>query len=160
MDNRSGILQMKSPAPGAYVIYEYGRNLQFHGRFIPDRITASIGGVLVLDAQITIADAGSVDANLLTPSAEMIARGVGPALSVGQKFLIDAPGGDAADAIQTVMVHAELNAAGIVLEEEISASTDPRLSQAALDLVKQHAFPPAASQRDVYISVGFVPAGQ
>jgi len=160
IDNGSGLLQLHSPAPGTYIAYGYGRNLQFHGRFVPDHITAYVGGILVLDAQIAIADAGSVNENLLTPAADMIARGLGVSLTTGQKFLINAPGGYANDAIQTVIVHAELGPAGNVLEEEVSASADPRLSQTALDFVGQHAFPPAGTQREVYVNVGFVPATQ
>jgi len=158
IDN-SGLLQVKSPAPGTYLVYEYGKNLQFHGHSIPDRITASVGGISVLDAQITITDAGSVDASSLTPTADMIAVGLGISLATGQNFLINAPGGYD-DAIQSVIVHAELAPAGNVLEEEVSASADPRLSQTALDLVKQHGFPPAGTQREVYVNVRFTPAIQ
>ena len=160
IDNGSGLLEVRSPAPGTYITYGYSKNLQFHGRIVPDRITASVGGITVLDAQIAIADAGSVDDALFTPSQEMLAAGPGIALTAGQKFVVNAPGSYANDAIQTVIVHAELGLAGNVLEEEISASADPRLSQTALDIVRQHAFPPAATQREVYISVGFVPVTQ
>jgi hypothetical protein len=126
---------------------------------LPDRITAWVGGIPVLDAQITITEAGSVDASTLTPTADMIAAGLGISLAAGQNFLINPPGGYD-DAIQTVIVHAELAPAGNVLEEEISASADPRLSQTALDLVKQHGFPPAETQREVYVNVRFTPAIQ
>jgi hypothetical protein len=159
VDNESGLLRVKSPAPGTYLVYEYGKNLQFHGRYLPNRITAWVDGVPVLDAQVSIADAGSVNADLLTPSGAMIEAGLGISLAAGQNFLINAPGGYD-DAIQTVIVHAELAPAGNVLEEEVSASADPRLSQAALDLVKQHGFPPAGTQREVYVNVRFTPAIQ
>jgi len=160
VDNGSGLLQVKSPAPGTYWMYGYGKNLQFHGRFLPDRITAWVGGAPVLDAQITIADTGQVNADLVTPTAAMIATGPGISLAIGPKFQIDAPGGYGNDAIQTVIVHAELAPAGNVLEEEVSASADPRLSQTALDLVKQHGFPPAGTQREVYVNVRFAPTVQ
>ena len=160
IDNTSGLLQVKSPAPGTYLVYEYGKNLDFHGRFIPHRITGFVGGIPVLDAQVTIADAGSVDEKTLTPTAEMLAAGPGITLAAGQKFLINAPDSFASDVIQTVIVHAELAPAGNVLEEEVSTSADPRLSQTALDLVRQHGFPPALTQREVYVSVGFVPVAQ
>ena len=86
IDSESGLLQVKSPAPGTYWMYSYGKNLQFHGRFLPDRITAWVGGAPVLDAQITIADAGSVNADLVTPSAAMIATGPGISLTVGTEI--------------------------------------------------------------------------
>jgi hypothetical protein len=156
IDNASGLLQVYSPAPGTYLAYEYGNHIQFHGRGVPDRITASVGGLVVLDARITIADASPADNSW----QDTITAEPGIPLVAGQKFLINAPGNYGSDAIQTVIVHAELEPAGSVLEEEVSSSADPRLSQTALDLVRQHAFPAAGTLREVYISVGFVPLAQ
>ena len=160
IDNGSGLLQVWSPAPGTYLVYGYGNNLQFHGRFVPNRITGSVGGVAVLDAQITITDAPAIGDTSLTPTAEMLAAGPGITLAAGQKFLINAPASYISDAIQNVIIHAELGRAGNVLEEEVSSSADPRLRQAALDLVRQHAFPFAATEREVFVSVGFIPPTQ
>src|SRR5262249_35203797 len=137
----------------AYFAYDYGRN-GFHGRFVPDRITASVGGLPVLDAQIAISDANPADA---PPAPEAVAYSPGISLAAGQKFLISAPNNFAASSIQTVIVHAALSPAGGVLEEEVSTSADPRLSQPALDIVRQHVFPTALTQRDAYVGVGFYP---
>lgn len=157
--DKSGLLQVKSPAPGIYVAYDYAGSLQFHGRSIPDRITASVGGITVLDARISIADAGNVDESLVTPTAEMIAAGLGVTLATGQKFFIQAPDGPT-DAAQTAIVNAVLGPAGNVLEAEVSDSSDARISQPALDIVKQHPFPPAGTQREVYVNVTFIPVTQ
>jgi hypothetical protein len=152
IDNTSGLLDVFSPAPGSYFVYEYGRN-GFHGRSVPDRITASVDGLPALDAQITIADAAAEDA-----PTETAAYTPANALAAGQRFLVNAPNSFAAGSIQTVIVHTTLSAAGGALEEEVSTSSDSKLNQAALDIVRQHAFPAALSQRDAYVSVGFVPA--
>jgi hypothetical protein len=151
VDNGSGVLRIYSPAPGTYLAYEYSKNQQFHGRYVPDRISASVGGLRVLDAQITITDAANENPN------DAVLGVPGITLAAGQKLVINAPGSYASDAIQTVIVHAEVAPAGNVLEEEVSTSADARLSQNALDIVRQNAFPPAGTQREVYISVGFVP---
>jgi hypothetical protein len=151
VDNASGVLRMYSPAPGTFLAYEYRNNQEFHGRHVPDRIVASVAGLTVLDARITITDAANEnlgDAVLGVP---------GITLAAGQTFVINAPGSYGSDAIQTVIVHAEVAPAGNVLEEEVSTSADPRLTRPALDIVRQHAFPAAGTQREVYISVGFVP---
>ena len=153
VDNESGLLQVQSHAPGTYLVYGYGKGVQFHGRFMPDRITASVGGATVLDAQVTIADADSVDANTLAPTPEMLAAGPGIVLAAGPRFLVDGGGVSASDEHQTVIVHATLGPDGTVLEEEVSTSGDQRLSQTALDLVKQHPFPRAMAQREVYVTV-------
>lgn len=151
IDNASGRLDVFSPAPGTYFNYEYGRN-DFHGRSIPDRITATVDGIPVLDAQITIADANASDQ---TVAAASYVPGI--TLAAGQRFLISTPDNSAAGSTQTVIVHAALSPAGSALEEEISLSADSRLNPLALDIVKQHTFPAAATQRDAYVSVGFVP---
>jgi hypothetical protein len=39
VDNGSGVLRIYSPAPGTYLAYEYSKNQQFHGRYVPDRIS-------------------------------------------------------------------------------------------------------------------------
>jgi beta-lactamase regulating signal transducer with metallopeptidase domain len=153
IDEGSGLLQVRSHAPGTYLVYGYGKNLQFHGRFVPDRITASVGGATVLDSQVTIADAGSVDDSKLTPTSEMLAAGPGLILAQGPRILINTAGASASDTNSIVIVHAALGPDGNVLEEEVSSSGDPRLSQTALDLVKQHPFPRAAAQREVYVTV-------
>jgi hypothetical protein len=152
IDNASGLLDVFSPAPGTYFAYDYGRN-DFHGRIVPDRITASVGGFRVLDVQIVISDASPES----VPVVATAAYRPGITLEAGRKFLISAPSNLATSSIQTVIVHAALSPEGGVLEEEVSASEDPRLSQAALDVVKQHTFPQALTQRDTYVSVGFHP---
>ena len=152
IDNGSGLLDLFSPAPGTYFAYDYDRN-DFHGRFVPVHITASVGGLPILDAQIAISDANAAD----VPLPEAVGYRPGITLAAGLRYLISAPNNFAADSIQTVIVHAELSPAGGVLEEEVSTSADPRLSQVALDLVQQHAFPTALTQRDAYVSVGFFP---
>jgi beta-lactamase regulating signal transducer with metallopeptidase domain len=152
IDNGSGLLEVFSPAPGTYFAYDYGRNV-FHGRVVPVHITASVGGLPVLDAQIAISDANAAD----VPVPEAAAYSPGITLAAGQRFLITAPNNFAAGSVQTVIVHAELSPAGDVLEEEVSTSADPRLSQVALDIVRQHAFPTTLTQRDAYVSVGFFP---
>ena len=152
IDNGTGLLDVFSPAPGTYFAYDYGRN-DFHGRFVPVSITASVGGLPILDAQIAISDANAADVSL----PEAVGYRPGITLAAGLRYLISAPNNFAADSIQTVIVHAELSPAGGVLEEEVSTSADPRLSQVALDLVQQHAFPTALTQRDAYVSVGFFP---
>jgi hypothetical protein len=151
VDNTSGRLDIFSPAPGTYFAYEYGGN-DFHGRVVPVRITASVDGLPVLDARIMVSDASAADA-----STERAAY-PGVTLASGPKFLINAPNTSGASSIQTVIVHATLSPAGGVLEQEISTSVDTRLNQSALDIVRQHAFPAAPTQRDTYVSVGFLPA--
>ncbi|HEY2381903.1 MAG TPA: M56 family metallopeptidase [Terriglobia bacterium] len=153
LDNASGLLDVLSPAPGTYFSYHYGRS-DFHGRFVPDQITASVDGLEVLGAQIAVSDANSED----VPSPQTAAYTRGTTLAAGPRFVISAPNNFADGSIQMVIVHAALSPAGAVLEEEVSTSSDRRLDQAALDSVRQYAFPPALTQREVFVSVGFFPA--
>ncbi len=161
IDNASGLLQVQSVAPGAYVVYGYGRGTDFHGRLIPDQITVYLGGVTALEAQLTIVDAGSVDQSLVTPTPEMTARGLGIALQVPARLPLNVPSPLVSGKARPVIVLAEIDGEGHVLEAEVSAASDPALSQTALDFVKNRPFPAAvATQREVYVNVRFVPASQ
>jgi len=53
------------------------------------------------------------------------------------------------------MVHANVDGEGRVLEAELSATGDPSLTQAALDLVKARGFGPSGTQRQMYLNVIF-----
>ena len=55
-----------------------------------------------------------------------------------------------------MIVHATIDPGGNVIEEELSAASEPQLAQSALDLVKKTNFGfSAADQRDAYINVRF-----
>ena len=143
------------------MVYGYGRGTEFHGRLIPDQITVYLGGVTSLEAQLTIIDAGSVDPNSLTPTPEMTARGLGIALQMPMRLPLNVPSPLVSGKARPVIVLAEIDGEGHVMEAEVSAASDPALSQAALDLVKNRPFPAAmATQREVYVTVRFVPASQ
>jgi len=161
IDNASGLLQVHSIAPGTFVVYGYSKQLEFHGRLIPDRITAHVGGGAALDAQVGMTDAGSVDQALLTVSPEMMANGPPIMLETGMRFPMNVPNGPAGGVIQPVIVHATIDGHGKVLEEEVSSAANPALAQAALDLVKKTNFGAAGStQREAYINVRFVPGSE
>jgi beta-lactamase regulating signal transducer with metallopeptidase domain len=161
IDNASGLLQIHSIAPGTFTVYSYDRSVQFHGRAIPDRITIFVNGGQVADAQFTIADARTVDPALLTPTAEMIANGPVIQTASPARFPIDVPNPLPSKTIQPVIVHAEVDPEGKLLEEEVSAASDPALAQIALDVVKAANLPHTPfTQRQEYINVRFHPASQ
>jgi beta-lactamase regulating signal transducer with metallopeptidase domain len=161
IDNASGLLQIHSIAPGTFTVYGYDRNVQFHGRAIPDRITIFVNGGQVADAQFNIADAGAVDQTLLTPTPEMIANGPVIQTMSPARFPIDVPNPLPSKAIQPVVVHAEVDPEGKLLDEEVSAASDRALAQIALDVVKAASLPHTPfAQRQEYINVRFHPASQ
>jgi hypothetical protein len=154
IDNAAGLLQVYSVAPRTYTIYGYGRNQQLHGRAVPDRITTYIDSSVALDAQMSLIDLGTVNADLFTITPEM--RGAGPAIALiaAQRFALSV--GDVSATAHPVIVHASIDPGGNVIEEELSAASEPQLAQSALDLVKQRNFGfTGAHQRDAYINVRF-----
>jgi hypothetical protein len=135
--------------------------MQFHGRSLPDRITIFVNGAQVADAEFTVTDAGTVDSALLTPTAEMIANGPVIQTMAPARFPIDVPNPLPSKIIQPVIVHAEVDPAGNLLDEEVSAASDSALAQIALDVVKATNLPHTAfAQRQEYINVRFHPATQ
>ncbi len=156
IDPVSDLLQIHSIAPGTYVVYGYGRDLQFHGRIVPDRITIYEAGAPVVDAYFSITDAGTVDPALLKPAPEMIENGPVIETMLPTRFSVNVPSPLPSKTIQPVIVHAEVDPAGNVLEEELSAASDPALAQPALDLVKKMNLPHTPfAQRQEYINVRF-----
>ncbi len=159
VDNASGLLQIYSIAPGTYVVYGYSRDLHFHAEQPADRITIYTGGAVAADADFAIADGGSADESLLTPTPEMHSNDAMVTLGATTRFQIRTPNPLPSKIVQPVIVHAEIDGAGKVVEEELSAAADPALVQAALDLVKQGPFRRAGwTQWETYVNVRFMPA--
>lgn len=158
IDNASGLLQILSIAPGTYSVYDYSQNLQFHGRSLANRITIYTAGVPVEDAEFSIADASPADESLLTPPPG--ASVTEPVVLAGShlRFPVKTPNPLPSKLVQPVIVHAEIDADGNVLEEELCAAADPALAKAALDLVKKSSFQHSAqTQYQAYINVRFMP---
>jgi beta-lactamase regulating signal transducer with metallopeptidase domain len=156
IDNASGLIEVLSMAPGGYTIYSYEENLQFHGQAIPDRIVMYAHGAKTLDAEVNLADAGTVDQSELLPTPEMLAAGPVATLLLPTRFPIDVANASVAGNAKPVMVHASVGRGGKVVDEELLAASDPALAQAALDLVKATTFQTVESQQQMYINVRFV----
>ena len=156
IDDGSGLLQMYSIAPGTYTVYGYGRSLYFHGETLADRVTIYTGGAVAADADFNIVDAGPIEESLLIPGGS--ANDAKVTLGTTLRFPIRTPNPFPAKVVEPVIVHAEIDAEGKVLEEELSAAADPALIQAALDLVKRGPFRKMGStQWQAYINVRFKP---
>jgi hypothetical protein len=160
MDNASGKMHIYSIAPGSYAYYRYAKNLQYHGRFIPDQITFYVRGAMVLDAQIQIADPGSSEDSLLAPTQQMMANGPAITMKMPERLRLDVPTLPIDNPIKPVIVLAEVDVNGNVVETELVSASDPALGATAMDLVKGLTFPALGTQRQVYINFSFVPASQ
>jgi beta-lactamase regulating signal transducer with metallopeptidase domain len=159
IDDASGLLQIQSISPGTYTVYEYGRNLQFHGHAVADHIAIYTGGVMVADAQFTIADMSPADQVLLTPQQGMAASGPIVVLQARERTPLNTPNPFPAKLIQPVIVEAEIDGRGNVIEEEFCAAADPALAQTALDLVKKTRFlHRAGTQYQLFVNVKFMPS--
>ena len=92
VDTATGLLQIHSPAPGSFIVYGYTKNLQFHGRVVPDHVTAYIGGKEVIDAQVDITDVSAAAESELKPTSEMRRNGPAIVLNTGRRFPLTAAG--------------------------------------------------------------------
>ena len=158
IDNATGAIQILSVAPGTYTIYGYSRNQQFHGRYMPDQISITVAGAKVLDAQIDVTDATGVNESQLTPARDMANNGPVVIMVLPTRFGLVGRIPSTTGTIQPVIVHAQISGDGVVTEAELSAASDPSLTQSALDQVRQSSFPPTGTQRQAYINVRFIPA--
>ena len=156
IDNASGLLQVRSIAPGTYVEYTYGDS-QFHGRSLPSRIAVYEAGANVLDAQITMTDAGPEDPSVYTPTPHMLANGPLQAGDLPYQTMMMAPSAAVSGTIKPVIVHASVDGLGSVQDATVTCASDPALAQPALDQVRNRHFPPTGFIRQMYIDVRFVP---
>ncbi len=157
IDDASGMLVVYSIAPGAYAIYDYTRRIEFNGQSFPDRIVSYTGGTMTLDAQCSVVEASPADLNLLTPAPGMTPISVVVGTVSRYPINVQHPF-SSSGSIQPVIVHAVMDRNGTVIGAEVSAASDPALTQAALDAVKQA--PPASdgsTQQQAYINVRFHP---
>jgi hypothetical protein len=155
VDNSSGLLQIFSEAPGTYVVYGYSKNIDFHGRRLPDQIVAYVGGAAVLDSQLVSIEDASASPEELSPADGTVPWE--PATPVDlARYPRQVPNAQTSGVVKPVIVHAMVNAKGMVSEAEISATSDNTLSQAAIDLVKSTVFP-SGRLRELYVNVRFLP---
>ena len=160
VDDASGLLQLHSIAPGTYTVFGYDKNLKFHGKSLPDHITTYVAGTQAITADFSVTDPGAVSPDLLTPTKEMIANGRSVmALTEPIMMPLDVTGTMSSDIVQPVVIHAELDGQGNVLDVELSAAADPKLTQSALDMVSKLKLGRSGSSQ-AYISVRFVPVSQ
>jgi hypothetical protein len=151
IDNSTGLLQVFSRAPGSYNIYGYSKNVNFHGRFIPDTITLFNNGSQVLESRlVSIDDASAADQSLLKPTSEIRATDDPTNNFVNQRFPMNVPSTLVSGQVKPVIVHAQIDRNGNVTEEELTAAADPSLAQPALDLVKQTNFGQNATARGLH----------
>jgi hypothetical protein len=152
IDPKSGLLQTYSVAPGLYNMYDYRSAIQFHGRTVPRQLSVVVAGTPVLQAQIDIADLGTVDESLFKPAEDWTA----PAIVIrGPRRMSIAPRTEAAATATPVIVHALLGTDGKVLESEALQTSDSARAQTALDTVSRNQFGAAEGpfQREVFIRV-------
>jgi len=150
LDDATATLIVHSIAPGTCAFFEYG-DIHFHGYSLPDRVKIYVNGALAVDASLTIADATAADAESLTPAAGMTSAPA-PVGVVGPFYARTEAG--SGNATQPVVVHAEIDGEGKVVEAELSAG-NAGLFQAALEQIRTMKFGQTGTERQAYITVWF-----
>ncbi|HZU22647.1 MAG TPA: hypothetical protein VE998_07415, partial [Terriglobales bacterium] len=161
-------LRVYSEAPGIYAVYDYAEPLEHNGHILPRNISVTEAGQNVLDVRLeSIVDPTPADLAQLQPGPELATAGAGNALSFPIRFqqLAPAPAAYKGD-VHPVIIHAILDGEGRTLDQEPLQTSDPVLTQAAMDLVRTRTFPPpmgnggnqriVRAQREVFINVKFM----
>jgi hypothetical protein len=168
LDPDTGILQTWSETPGIYAVYDYTGSANFHGHTFPKKISLYEEGRLATEVSLeSLEDEPNLDADFFKPTADMIAAGESFSMSVpGHLPLrVDPSNAPTSSFYQPVIVHAILDAQdGHVIDAEALQNSYPDLSAAALELIKNSAFPDAGQpgiQHEAFINVQFhMPAGE
>jgi len=145
IENKSGLLQIYSEAPGIYVVYGYGNGPKYETLTFPKRLTIFEHGTMVLGAQTDpVKDPGAPAPNLFEPTAAMSTGGAilatplhyfrNPPVNCG--IFMEGPVSE----IEPIIIHASIGDDGAVLEAEALQDYAPALSQLALDRVRSSNF--------------------
>ena len=159
IDDASGALVVHSIAPGTYAQFQYDPNQQFHGLNTPDRIQLYVAGALVVDASFHVTDASAADESSLIPAEGMTSTPRPTGLGVAVLWRLDSTGGADASVVQPVIVHAEIDGDGNVVEMEMSAAATTALIPAALQKIRETNFGHTGTERQGYIEVRFRSTG-
>jgi hypothetical protein len=158
VSNDTQLLQLHSPAPGAYAVFGYTKNLQFHGKPMPDRITIYVNGNEAVDSSLIVADPSSADQSLLAVTPEMMANGEPSVMLSDARVITLNLSGASGNVAEPVMLHVQLGPMEATLESEVSATANSALNQRALDAIKTMPFGMLGSH--AYVNVRFLPAPQ
>ncbi len=165
VDPATGLLQTWSEAPGIFAVYDYNGAAEFHGHTIARQVSIFEEGRLAVQVRLdSLEDVKDLDPNLFKPTPEMVEARGSFALGPPNRFPMRVDPSDAPTStyFQPVIVHATLDAQeGRVLDAEALQNTDPDLSRAAMDLVRNTSFEPSGLQQEVFINVQFhLPAAE
>jgi hypothetical protein len=139
VDPKAGVLMTYSQAPGSYVVYDYSKALQYHGKLIANGFTITEAGQTVIEAQTeSLADPVKNPADFETAGLNQI--GVGPAMSRAWRYQVNMPLPAAASQASTpqaltsqvVMLHGMQMPSGQLSDVELLASSDGALNESAL----------------------------
>jgi hypothetical protein len=171
VDDKTGLLQIYSEAPGIYVIYDFQKQLHFQGWTLARDFTIFEANTKVIEARIDSIeklDSGFTDAFTITGSAV----GQGPLLSIPLHYF-SIPGLLAGIAIhgpvskvQPIVVHASVSDDGNVLEAEVLQDAPSEASKLALERVNGWHFgrpqgrDQAIRQWEIFAEVDVLPAAK
>jgi len=135
IDPQTGHLILHSPSPGLTILYDFAGSRHFHGKELPRKMTVMENGAIVMTEQVeTLEDLPTLDASLFTPTAAMQPGGT----VMGSRFTMPLwIGRPTVPANQAVMVFGLLNPDGSISEAHALEASDPRLVEAAVNLVSQ-----------------------
>jgi hypothetical protein len=138
IDPQSGLLQVHSPVPGRYAVYDYSHAPQFGNRFLPGKVTVTEAGQVVSQISVdSLTGLSASESALFVPTANMKAKGPATAIASSQKiFRISGQGPLTPEmTIRPVCVFGVVNPSGQLVEAHSLQPSDAN-SQAALDDAK------------------------
>jgi len=152
IDPAKKVLQVGSFVPGSFIVYSYDAGHTLGGRLEPDGVQIYENGTLVNEGRVDLHDLRGVDAAAIAPPVD--AQPSGEQLAGPVRIPVTVVGSSAGRAI----VHAEIDAQGMVLEADLSSASDADAARAAMAYVSNGRFAHAggAKQTRGFIDIQFV----
>jgi hypothetical protein len=133
VDPKTNTLLTFSESPGSYVVFDYSKSLQFHGKLIANGFTITQAGQTIVEAQTaSVTDPANDPAAFQTAGLNQM--GVGPAMSAAWQFhmRLPLPNGAPGGTSQIVVLHGMQAPSGQLSDVEVLASSDASLNESAL----------------------------
>jgi hypothetical protein len=153
VDPNASALITYSPSPGLYVLYDYSKALQFHGKLIANKFTITQAGQTVVEAETeSVTDPVNNPAAFQTAGLNQI--GVGPTMSGPWRVrsMRPSPTGAASGTAQIVVLHGVQSPDGQMTGVEVLASSDPSANESALTFASKWAGGPMGQESEAGVT--------
>ncbi len=133
IDPKSSTIVTYSPVPGSYLVYDYSKAIQFHGKLIPNGFTITQAGQTIIEAQTeSVTEPSNKPDAFQTAGLNQIGVGAVMTSAWRSRMMLPLPDAGQSGTAQIIVLHGMQAPDGQLSDLELLASSDPSLTPSAL----------------------------